>query len=308
MTPAASRFSRLAWGLAVVSGLACVAACSGGASTSPTAATPAFIYVADAGAFAQLFVHRADSAVPFSHALGNDVDPQSAAGRVVFSSDRDGNNEIYVADTNGLVQHRVTNNSTADFQPALSAAGDRIAYVTFATGIPRIAVVRAPALTDSGFATPATLATGAAVYVPEESPAWSPDGTRIAFVSLRTPAPQIFVVPADGGAAVQLTQEVVGAFAPVWSADGSSITYQAIRSNQSIVRISVATQAEIVLATDSLGIATPSCNAQACVAVTDPSGNAGDLVSFSAVKPSTPRVLMVRANHEREPALLVGRP
>lgn len=305
MTRAARRVASLARGLATI---AVVAACGGQGTTAPNAAAPAFVYVADAGAFAQLFVYHGDSATPFSRALGNDVDPQSAAGRVVFSSDRDGNNEIYIADLAGVTQHRVTNNAFADFQPALSPTGDRIAYASYATGIPRIAVVPAPALTDTGFPVPAPLATGAADYVPEESPAWSPDGTRIAFVSLRLSMPQVFVVPAQGGMAVQITQEVGGAFAPAWTHDGSSITYQAVGATQQIVRISLSTHVGVVLASDSLGIATPSCNAQSCLAVTDPAGDAGDLVSFSAVRPSQSRVVMVRTNHEREPALLVGPP
>ncbi|MGH7647822.1 MAG: TolB family protein, partial [Gemmatimonadaceae bacterium] len=118
----------------------------------------------------------------------------------------------------------------------------------------------------------------------------------------------VFVVPAQGGTAVQITQEVGGAFAPAWTHDGSSITYQAVGADQQIVRISLSTHVGVVLASDSLGIATPSCNGQFCLAVTDPAGDAGDLVSFSEVQPSQPRVVMVRTNHEREPALLVGQP
>ena len=38
------------------------------------------------------------------------------------------------------------------------------------------------------------------------SPSWSPDGSRIAFISERSGSPEVWVVPAAGGAATQLTE------------------------------------------------------------------------------------------------------
>jgi dipeptidyl aminopeptidase/acylaminoacyl peptidase len=62
-------------------------------------------------------------------------------------------------------------------------------------------------------------------------PAWSPDGTRIAFVSARhadwdiAPGEDIHLVPSDGGEPTTLTATDGFATLPSWSADGTRIAY-----------------------------------------------------------------------------------
>jgi dipeptidyl aminopeptidase/acylaminoacyl peptidase len=58
-----------------------------------------------------------------------------------------------------------------------------------------------------------------------QSPAWSPDGVWLAFVSDRTDKRQLYLIRPDGGEARPLTnvEEGVGAFA--WSPDGTSIAF-----------------------------------------------------------------------------------
>lgn len=58
---------------------------------------------------------------------------------------------------------------------------------------------------------------------------WSPDGKRLAFMSPRNEKPQIFVIPVDGGEAIQLTKLKQGVGSgPSWSPDGQHIAFTAV--------------------------------------------------------------------------------
>ncbi len=59
-------------------------------------------------------------------------------------------------------------------------------------------------------------------------PSWSPDGTKIAFVSTRTGTYQIFTMNADGTNEKQLTS-VGGNIYPSWSPDGTKILFDSNR-------------------------------------------------------------------------------
>ena len=59
------------------------------------------------------------------------------------------------------------------------------------------------------------------------APRWSPDGTRLAFVSQRQgqKRPQLYVMPLDGGESVRLTELAQGVAEPVWSPDGRRLAF-----------------------------------------------------------------------------------
>jgi Tol biopolymer transport system component len=55
----------------------------------------------------------------------------------------------------------------------------------------------------------------------EGDPAWSPDGTKLAFESDRDGNFEIYVVNADGSGKTRLTQNDAGDGFPAWGAGGS---------------------------------------------------------------------------------------
>lgn len=69
-----------------------------------------------------------------------------------------------------------------------------------------------------------------------ESPAWSPDGKKIALVNPAGSAPHIWVINADGSNRIQLTNGG-GEIDPVWSKDGNSLFYAATDFGETTHRI-----------------------------------------------------------------------
>jgi len=69
------------------------------------------------------------------------------------------------------------------------------------------------------------------------SPRWSPDGTKLAFVSNRSGKNQIFLLSAIGGEAKQLTNVKSGAQNPIWSPDGKKIAFSvSMKKDESLQR------------------------------------------------------------------------
>jgi TolB protein len=148
-----------------------------------------------------------------------------ATGVIVFSSNRDGNYEIYTMDAKGKQVLRRTADlpnqyAPIDTEPTVSRNGEKIAWVStrrLATDIWIMDVTGANQ----------TRLTVAAANTYNISPAFSPDGSKIAFVSNRTGVPHIYVMNADGSNQVQLTtgDNSQQASAPVFSPDGTQIAF-----------------------------------------------------------------------------------
>jgi Tol biopolymer transport system component len=147
-------------------------------------------------------------------------------GKIAFTSDRDGNQEIYVMSSDGSDQVRLTNNAGMDAFPAWSPDGRKLAFVSQGAAGSACAIKLIDA--DGTNETQLTVLT----YVPGPYPwhekwalSWSPDGTKIAFQD----EGQIFAIDRDGSNRVNLTNNPSVNIEPSWSPDGSRIMFTSSR-------------------------------------------------------------------------------
>jgi uncharacterized delta-60 repeat protein/uncharacterized repeat protein (TIGR01451 family) len=145
----------------------------------------------------------------------------AANGKIAFTSDRDGNFEIYLMNPDGTGQTRLTKNTAGDGQPSWSPDGSKIAFTSNRDGNWEIYAMNADGTGQT------RLTTNAAE---DDEPTWSPDGTKIAFLSHRDGNYEIYVMNADGSAPTNLTRNAGFDYWPAWSADGSRIAFASDRS------------------------------------------------------------------------------
>jgi len=145
------------------------------------------------------------------------VSPPSLAGKIAFTSNRDGNNEIYVMNADGSGVTRLTDNPAIDQDPAWSPDGTRLAFSSTRDGNYEIYVMNA----DGSGVT--RLTTDPAR---DASPAWC--GPRIAFQSDRYLSPfyDVYVMNDDGTGATRLTiRNASSDEYPTWSPSCDQIAY-----------------------------------------------------------------------------------
>lgn len=144
--------------------------------------------------------------------------------KIVFESNRDGSVELYIMDADGGNVRRLTfsparghGNSAANFSPG----GDQIVYQSTRDGNFEIYKINVDGTGDTRLTNnPAE----------DSLPAWSPDGSKIAFSSRQQdPAADVMVMNPDGTGVVNLTNSPGEDSWPAWSPDGTMIAFHSRR-------------------------------------------------------------------------------
>ncbi|MFN0277184.1 MAG: hypothetical protein ACKVRN_01140 [Pyrinomonadaceae bacterium] len=163
--------------------------------------------------------------------------PLRVNGKIAFTSDRDGgNSEIYLMNSDGSNQVRLTNNNVVDQIPAFSPDGRKIAYVSQQS--PGLFAAQIKIMNSDG--TNQTVLTSVTMSnLPNwqeyggSSLSWSPDGSKIAFDD----EGEIFTINIDGTNRTNLTNHPANDIAPAWSPDGNSILFDSSRVGYSSMHI-----------------------------------------------------------------------
>jgi Tol biopolymer transport system component len=169
--------------------------------------------------------------VPFISSTRTDHSPQFSPDRkkIAFGSDRSGSEEIWVCDSDGSNQMKLTAfGGPFTTTPRWSPDGEHIAFDSTAEGQFDIYTVS----TNGG--KPHRLTTDPAN---DGDPSWSHDGRLIYFDSSRTGEAQVWKIPANGGAEVQVTRK--GGFAPLESPDGKFLYYVKALNATSVWKVPV---------------------------------------------------------------------
>ena len=142
---------------------------------------------------------------------------------LAFTSSRDGNAELYTCLSNGTNIRRLTNHWSIDSCPAWSPDGSKIVFSSDRTGQPRLYIM------NSDGSDLHRLTATPSVY--EDSPHWSPQGDRIAYVVMSDYGFEIATCPANGDDIVMLTFGFGSNEDPHWSPDGLKIIFTSTRNS-----------------------------------------------------------------------------
>ena len=158
-----------------------------------------------------------DSARTIAHRFADEIILRLGGGingiaetKIYFVSSRSGSKEIWAMDYDGQNQHAVTHLGTISLSPRISPDNTRLAFASMGREGWSIRMFSLELHRMVAF--PAGTAGGSNL-----SPAWSADGSKIAFSSARTGDPEIWVSDPNGGNLRRLTSFRGPDVAPTWN-------------------------------------------------------------------------------------------
>ncbi|MCI0444265.1 Tol-Pal system beta propeller repeat protein TolB [bacterium] len=152
--------------------------------------------------------------------------------KLAFSSDRSGNRDVWLMDYDGYNQTQVTKSKHINLSPDLSPDGKQVIYTTYraeqaATG-QMLIVYNIYDGKKSTLYSQGTL---------NSAPAWSSDGSRIAFTSNVKGNAEIYVINKDGSNLKQITFNRAIDTSPAWNPKTGQIAFTSDRSGNPMVYI-----------------------------------------------------------------------
>ncbi len=153
--------------------------------------------------------------------------PQAGSSKIAFTSNRDGSAQIYLMNTDGSGQTRLTYDSSNDDYPRWSPSGVKILFQSDrdnpSTGYMDIYVMNSDGSGVTRLTTDAN---------DDSMATWSLGGTKIVFQSMRNGVNyQVYSMNADGSNQVNLTNTSSSDGEPSWSPDGSKIVFASDRDH-----------------------------------------------------------------------------
>ncbi len=140
--------------------------------------------------------------------------PGIASTQIAFVSNRSGNKEIWVMDYDGENQHQLTQLHTIALTPRWSPDASRIAFTCYAQ--PGSSSVLTAQICIESMAS-SRLISWPRFRGTNASPAWSPDGSQIMFMSSMYGNPELFTTDASGARPHRLTYSNGANTSPSWN-------------------------------------------------------------------------------------------
>lgn len=159
-----------------------------------------------------------------------------SGGALVYTAVRGNSAHLWLLNVTTGAKRQLTHGHYREEAPSWSPDGKRLVFADTrkvrVPGLDAVQITPLLAVIDLRRGSVRTLTDGSGF---DESPAWSPDGRRIAFVrtsisgGTATTHSEIWVMRADGRGARALTQNTVDDLAPAWSADGRQVAFVRMR-------------------------------------------------------------------------------
>ena len=134
--------------------------------------------------------------------------------KIVFSSLRDNNAEVYIMNPDGSEQLNLSNHPSNDFEPTFSPTGEVILFVSDREGIRDLYLMNADGTNQRRVFE---------VLAYRDHPTWDPSGTRIVYT--RPPKSAIYIAEIDGKEETRLASTGALGGYPAWNPRSEEIVF-----------------------------------------------------------------------------------